>query len=478
MNKCGLLVSVAVMVSTFFTASCVSKEVPVTETYYETEYKTEYKTETYSVTEEVVVDTSEGQTYLTPVTKWQTNIYFRAEGSGTGMTYYSGYEIDTNQHARGNVRITLSSMAEGYIGVYDLSGMGQISSMPTTTAKWRETNPETGELWMTSEEQAWLDKLNAILTNPQRVLVFQSMPVRTGNEISFDIKGVDAFAILTNTWNANAITSVKLVWSDDIVEERTVTKERQVPYQVSVEVEKQKTVMETKKVPIWETMLTEKSPSTTPEEIPASQEPPESSVTIPEAEPVVTPSNVLYDDDFSNPHLGFAGEITGTHEIYNRDGEYHILVKEWNWTAWDFNYLKGPFTDFTVEIDATPVTGTNQSGYGLIFRVPITYEVPIVYDFYRFLVNGNGYYLIGTRTDGEWTILKDWTKSEFIKEGYTTNHLKVICKGSLIEVYVNGNYLTTVTDDAFANGRVGVIVDTPEPNTHVVFDNLKVYSVD
>jgi hypothetical protein len=197
-----------------------------------------------------------------------------------------------------------------------------------------------------------------------------------------------------------------------------------------------------------------------------------------EAESPVPSSKLLYVDDFSNPNRGFLGDIAKTCEIYNKDNEYHILVKERDWSCWDFNYIKGPFTDFALEIDATLLAGLDQSSYGLIFRVPVTYEVPIVYDFYRFLVDGNGYYLIGKRTNGQWTVLKDWTRSEFIKESYITNHLKVVCKGSQIEAYANGHYLTTVIDESFADGRVGVIVYTPEPGAHVVFDNLKVYIPD
>lgn len=476
MNKLSLFVTVAIVIFLIFTVSCVSKEVPVTETYYETEYKTEYKMETYTGIEDVVVHTSEGQTHLTPVSTWQTGLYFKVEGSGTGMTYYYGYEIDTSKHTRNQVKILVSSMAEGYIGVCNLIDVGQIPPKPGVVGV--SIRKASGELSLLPQEQAWFDKLNAILTNPERVLVFQPMIVGTGDEISFDTKGVKEFAILANTWNVHAITSVKLVWSDDIFERRTVTKERRVPYQVPVQVEKQRTVTVIKKVPIWEAMLTEETPSTTPAAPLTSPEPPVSPATTPEAEPPVPSSSLLYEDDFSNPNRGFLGEITATHEIYNKDSQYHILVKEWDWTAWDFNYMKGLFTDFTLEIDATLVAGSNQSAYGLIFRVPITYDVPIIYDFYRFLVNGNGYYLIGTRTNGQWTVLRDWTRSEFIEEGYSTNHLKIICKGSQIEAYVNGHYLTTVTDESFVNGRVGVIVDTPEPNTHVTFDNLKVYIPD
>jgi len=245
MKKIGLLF--AAVISLIFTVSCVSKEVPVTETYYETEYKTEYKTETYTATEDVVVRTSEGETSLTPISKWHAGIYFATSG-GAG-TYYYGYRVDTSEHTRSQIKIALSSLPTAYginIRVCNLTGVGQIPNMPTTLALWREADPKTGELSMTSKERTWLDNLNAVLTNPERILGSES-----GGEISFDAKGIGEFAILANTFSTSAISNVKLVWSNDITEQKTVTKERQVPYEVPVQVEKQRTVMQTKKVPFW-----------------------------------------------------------------------------------------------------------------------------------------------------------------------------------------------------------------------------------
>jgi hypothetical protein len=254
MGRWSLFLSIIISVSFVFAVSCVSKEVPVTETYSETEYKTEYKTETYTDIEDVVVGTSEGRTYPSPVIRWQAGLYFAGGDSGTGMKYY-GYEIDTSEHTRNEVKITLSQIAEGYLMVIDLTGLGQISSMPVTISAWREENPQTGDLWLNPAEQAWIDKLEAITTNPERVLVYQPMNTDTGSEISFDATGIQTFAMLSNSWNEKAIQSVKLIWSDNITEKRTMTKERQVPYEVPVQVEKQRTVMRTKLVPFWEAIF-------------------------------------------------------------------------------------------------------------------------------------------------------------------------------------------------------------------------------
>ncbi len=84
-----------------FTVSCVSKEVPVTETYYETEYK---------------VDKKEGVIDLVPKIKWHANLYgdimyADATGKCSGFTpviSYYGYEIDISQYSKSNIKVSYS----------------------------------------------------------------------------------------------------------------------------------------------------------------------------------------------------------------------------------------------------------------------------------------------------------------------------------------------------------------------------------
>jgi len=471
MKKLGLLF--VVVISLVFTVSCVSKEVPVTETYYETEYKTEYKAETYTETEDVVVSTSEGKTFLNPVSQWQEGIYLKASGSGIWMTYYYGYEIDGNEHARSKVIIKASSAVPGYMGVWDLTGVGQIHNKPGHLGG--RIGTASGGLSLYHDEQIWFDNLNAILTDSKRVLKFQPLDTSMGSEISFDAEGIKEFAILVNSLNKNALQSVKLVWPDDITEKRTVTKERQVPYQVPVQVEKQRTVIQTKKVPFWEVWKAKpaaETPSLAP--VPPTEEssPPPSPPITPEVKPPVTSPQLLYGDDFSNPKSGWTQASGEEGESYYKDGEFHGIVNKWDWASWQYNRNAGRFGDFTIEEDMRLVNGPSNSSYGLIFRCQDDNN------FYRFLISANGNYLVGTKLDGKWTELQKWTMSEYVGKGNSTNHLKVVCKGSHIEVYVNEHYLTTVIDTSFAEGYIGGIIDTPEPNTHVAFDNFKVYSLD
>ncbi len=256
MKQLSLLIPFSTIICLVFSVSCVSKEVEVTETYYETEYRTEYKMETYTETEDVVVKTIEGKEYLSPIVRWQTGLYFPALGTGALMTYYYGYAVGVLMHSRNKVEITLTPGAvkqKGYILVCDLGGIGQIPPLPRRT----DALPERRNgVVLPPGEQAWLDQINAVTANPERILgALYITGDGTQNRIVVDPVRTTIFAIFANTWVINPISSAQLVWSDDVIEKQTLTKERQVPYQVPVQVEKQRTVMQTKRVPFWEVIL-------------------------------------------------------------------------------------------------------------------------------------------------------------------------------------------------------------------------------
>lgn len=165
----------------------------------------------------------------------------------------------------------------------------------------------------------------------------------------------------------------------------------------------------------------------------------------------ISPSKLVYEDDFSNSASGWTQASDKEGESYYKDGEFHGVVKMWDWSGWQYNRNAGRFKDFIIEEDIRLVSGPMSSAYGLIFRCQDDDN------FYRFLIASNGSYLIGTRLDGKWTILQSSMPSPYINQGNSTNHLKVICKGNQIEAQVNGHHLTTVVDDSFADGYVGGI---------------------
>jgi hypothetical protein len=105
-----------------------------------------------------------------------------------------------------------------------------------------------------SEELNWLNKFNYTVSRA-RLLGEVRTGVGMDDYIVFDADGIREFGIFATTWHAYSISSVRLTWVDEVIGKTTVTRERQVPYQVPYQVEKQRTVTKIQKVPVWEVIL-------------------------------------------------------------------------------------------------------------------------------------------------------------------------------------------------------------------------------
>ena len=240
MKKSGILFLVLVVISLLLVTSCVTRQVPVVETYYETEYKTEYKTEPYTETVDAVISSKQGVSYPNVQSKWYTDLLIPGF-SGSGGTYYFDYTIESS-HSKNQIQIDISQMAQeasGMVKVYDLSLTGPIPPRPTPMKHY----------WMDPAEIHWLENLNAV-TGSAPLLGEVQLGIGGGSQILFDANGIREFGILATTYNAYAIKSVKLLWTDEVMGTKTVTGERQVSYQVPYQVEKQRTVYKTEKVPL------------------------------------------------------------------------------------------------------------------------------------------------------------------------------------------------------------------------------------
>jgi hypothetical protein len=248
MRKLGMICFILMVTLPLFVTSCVTREIPTVETYYETEYRTEYRTETYTETVDAVIKSKQGKKYLSPKIKWYTNL-ISSGFEGSGGTYYYGYQLDASGHSNAQVEIRISPGAQaqkGLVRVYDLTGIGQIPPRPTPFKEWY--------MGLYPEELNWLNKFNYTLSTA-RLLGEVRTGVGMDDYIVFDADGIREFGIFTTTWNSYSISSVRLSWVDEIIGKTTVTRERQVPYQVPYQAEKQRTVTKTQKVPLWDVIL-------------------------------------------------------------------------------------------------------------------------------------------------------------------------------------------------------------------------------
>jgi hypothetical protein len=276
MKKIGLLF--VMVISFIFTVSCVSKEVPITETYYETEYKTESYTEIVK----------EGEDELKPEIHWDCELMQILEqhpelcdGSETFQgVWYLGYKLPKHSSSKVIIQTWDNSSRNRMVSANNVTTAGYTIKPPICKSlyttyispgtqgykEWRSPNVFPYEERAFNE---WLGQFNTKIPDSELGSQFScTCPTIRGCvddkklEYQFDTTGVNSLEIIIagkefsidyfgnisfpeTIGIAGPIKSIKLYWSDE------VTKQRQVPYQV----EKQRTVMQTKQVPFWEAIF-------------------------------------------------------------------------------------------------------------------------------------------------------------------------------------------------------------------------------
>ncbi len=182
---------------------------------------------------------------------------------------------------------------------------------------------------------------------------------------------------------------------------------------------------------------------------------------------------VLFRDDFSNPHSGWDTDHEKDAILeYTPQGQYRIWLNYPHTTIWANPGLQ--FSNARIEVDAVKTGGPDDNQFGIICR----YEDAD--NFYFFLISSDGYYGIGKTKDGKQTLLTgegNMTFSPAIAKGHAPNHLRAECVNSHLALFVNGQHLATVSDPDFTRGDVGLMVGTfDEPGADIVFDNFAVYA--
>ncbi len=192
--------------------------------------------------------------------------------------------------------------------------------------------------------------------------------------------------------------------------------------------------------------------------------------------PVTSPSgpqssgDILFQDDFSNTSSGWDSVRTDEGMTDYDGGSYRIVVGNSQSDFWANPGLS--FQDVRVEVDATKDGGSDNNDYGIICRYQDTKN------FYAFFISSDGYYAIAKIVNGEYNLIgfDSMQPSDTIRQGSATNTVRADCVGSSLTLYVNGDQVHSVDDDAYASGDVGLIAGTFDtPGTDILFDNFAVY---
>jgi len=192
--------------------------------------------------------------------------------------------------------------------------------------------------------------------------------------------------------------------------------------------------------------------------------------TTPSAVPV-SDSNILFQDDFTNPATGWSEDKFDNYFIgYHEPEYYHIEITSPNSKTTVFEPQKQSFDNATVELkvltNSTKTAAAGDFRYGLAFRR-----------------SGDQYYAftISPRTK-QWFVLKNSPSAltvlaegtdDNINELDTDDTLRVDAQGSDFVFHLNDEVVGQVTDADYATGEVGFYVETFDAtNAHIHFDNL------
>ncbi len=158
------------------------------------------------------------------------------------------------------------------------------------------------------------------------------------------------------------------------------------------------------------------------------------------------------------------------------DGVYDFQIIENDVSRWASAGQN--FGDGIFEVEATAVAGPLDNGFGLLFRAN-----PETGDFYLFKISADGYVWIGRYAEGaeDTTIVGEhWFESPAVQQGLNvTNRLTVRAEAGNLIFSVNNQEVGRVTDNTFASGDVGLLVQTlGGAGVRVHFDNLSVRPLD
>lgn len=180
-------------------------------------------------------------------------------------------------------------------------------------------------------------------------------------------------------------------------------------------------------------------------------------------------SPLLWQDDFSDPSSGWPIMHLDDMALEYKNGQYSISVFKEHWEG--SGNSKRTFENFALEVEATPIYGPEEYYYGVIVRQKDTAN------FYEFALSTAGYYSFHKRLNDEWVVLLDWMECEYMNPGEATNVIKIICQKDTFTLYINDKLMSTIQDQDFSSGNIGLVAGTFEqPDVRVAFDNLTVWS--
>lgn len=183
-----------------------------------------------------------------------------------------------------------------------------------------------------------------------------------------------------------------------------------------------------------------------------------------------SPLPASFSDDFSQQRWSVSNSEFG--QIWYDNDEYHMRSKDKTYVV-----MYAPSNDYntenaTVKITARNVDGISPStGYGLVVHGEKKDDQLEDYAFLIF-TGTNPQYKVLMHKGGTETKMVDWTPSNVIRQGTSTNELEVRIRDTQLAFLINGQLVTAVSDTAnFKRGKAGLYTSDAH---EVAFDDLQI----
>jgi TolB-like protein len=160
------------------------------------------------------------------------------------------------------------------------------------------------------------------------------------------------------------------------------------------------------------------------------------------------------------------GEWSSSKMMYIKDGEYNIDPPKDSGAYYGWGRIS--FSDCIYKAEIKLLSGPDDATYGIAFRIKD------VNNQYVFLGAKNGVFEFGYYKDGTWKTLIPWKKTDVLNAS-GKNILGVECRGSRINLIINGTLVDSLTDTTFTKGMIGLMC---YEGVKVACDNVQVFATE
>lgn len=186
-----------------------------------------------------------------------------------------------------------------------------------------------------------------------------------------------------------------------------------------------------------------------------------------------TVSAYLYEDDFATA----GGDWMTQEDEYGvtsyADSAFRITGVKSEYMNWSI--LEQP----TFEDGVLSVSFKKNSGDDNLTGAAIFWRIMDQDNFYYLQIGWNGFYSIYKYLDNQLVEIIPWKQSRYLQLSEAPNTVAIRFSGDNSDIYFNDVYVTSMTDDSFPRGNIGLgVIPDLESEVDVTFSDLTVYRLD